>query len=183
MDVISLINKYYPSDSLAHSLLLKHSRLVTKKALQIAARVHSLGPDLSFIEEASMLHDIGIFLTNAPHIGCYGDKPYICHGYLGREILEKEGLPGHAAVCERHVGAGLTVTDIETGNLPLPLRAMAPVTLEEEIICFADKFYSKMKDNVGNEKTIPQIRKELRRYGETKLQQFDKWLVFFKEPL
>lgn len=129
-----------------------------------------------------MLHDIGIFLTNAPHIGCYGDKPYICHGYLGRELLEKEGLPGHAIVCERHVGAGLTVSDIETGKLPLPLRDMSPVTLEEKIICFADKFYSKVKDNTGNKKAILQIRKELGRYGQSKLQQFDEWLVFFKEP-
>ncbi|HXW69028.1 MAG TPA: HD domain-containing protein [Dissulfurispiraceae bacterium] len=182
MDVISIIKKYYPSGSQAYSLLLKHSRLVTEKALHVAGRVRSLGPDLNFIEEASMLHDIGIFLTNAPHIGCYGDRPYICHGYLGRELLEKEGLQEHAAVCERHVGAGLTVSDIQTGKLPLPLRAMAPVTLEEKIICFADKFYSKVKDNTGDEKTISQIRSELRRYGAGKLQQFEEWLVFFKEP-
>ncbi len=181
MDVISLIKKYYPDGSPAYSLLLEHSRIVTEKALQVARRVISLGPDLSFIEEASMLHDIGIFLTNAPRLGCYGDKPYICHGYLGRELLEKEGLPGHALVCERHVGTGLTVTDIETGNLPLPVRAMAPVTLEEKIICFADKFYSKVKDDTGNEKNLSQIRKELRSYGEGKLRQFDEWLVFFKE--
>jgi uncharacterized protein len=182
MDVISLIKKYYPSDSQAYPLLLEHSRLVTEKALQVAGRVRSLGPDLIFIEEASMLHDIGIFLTNAPHIGCYGDKPYICHGYLGREILDKEGLPQHAIVCERHVGTGLTVTDIESGNLPLPRRAMSPLTLEEKIICFADKFYSKVKDNIGNAKPVSQIRKELTRYGESKLRQFDEWLVFFKEP-
>src|SRR5208282_3141034 len=93
MDVISLMKKYYPSGSQAYSLLVNHSRLVAEKALHVAARVPSLGPNLSFIEEASMLHDIGIFLTNAPHIGCYGDKPYICHGYLGRELLEKDGLP------------------------------------------------------------------------------------------
>ena len=163
--------------------MLEHGRLVTEKALRVAGRVASLGPNLSFIEEASMLHDIGIFLTNAPHLGCYGDKPYICHGYLGRELLEKEGLPGHAMVCERHVGAGLTVTDIETGNLPLPLRDMAPVTLEEKIICFADKFYSKVKNRTGNEKSVSQIRKELRLHGESKLRQFDEWVVFFKEPL
>ncbi len=60
---------------------------------------------------------------------------------------------------------------------------MAPVTLEEKIICFADKFYSKIKNNTGNEKTVSQIRKELARYGEGKLQQFDEWLVFFKEPV
>ncbi len=165
---------------MAYSILVHHSRLVADKALKVAARVCTHHPDFCFIEEAAMLHDIGIFLTNAPHIGCYGNKPYICHGYLGREILDKEGLPGHAVVCERHVGAGLTVTDIETGNLPLPVRAMAPVTLEEKIICFADKFYSK---NIGNEKTISQIRKELKRYGESKLKQFDEWVVFFKEPV
>ncbi len=181
MDVISLIKKYYSDDSQAYSLLLEHGRLVAEKALQVAGRVALLGPNLSFIQEASMLHDIGIFLTNAPHIGCYGNKSYICHGYLGRELLEKEGLTGHAMVCERHVGVGLTITDIETGNLPLPVRSMAPVTLEEKIICFADKFYSKVKNNTGNEKTVSQIRKELRRHGESKLEQFDEWLDFFKE--
>jgi uncharacterized protein len=183
MDVISLIKKYYPSDSVAFSLLLQHSRLVTEKAMHVAGRVHSLGPDLRFIEEASMLHDIGIFLTNAPHLGCYGDKPYICHGYLGKELLEKEELPSHAIVCERHVGTGLTVTDIETGNLPLPKRSMAPVTLEEKIICFADKFYSKVAGKLLDEKPISQIRRELVRHGESKLRQFDEWLVFFKEPV
>ena len=183
MDVITIINKYYPSGSMAYSILVHHSRLIAEKALQVAGRISPQGPDLRFIEEASMLHDIGIFLTNAPHIGCYGDKPYICHGYLGRELLEKEGLPVHAIVCERHVGTGLTVNDIETGNLPLPCRDMAPVTLEEQIICFADKFYSKLEDNLTNEKSISQIRSELARHGESRVRQFDEWLVLFKEPL
>jgi uncharacterized protein len=48
--------------------------------------------DERFIQEAALLHDIGIFLTNAPKIHCFGDYPYICHGYLGAEILRKEGL-------------------------------------------------------------------------------------------
>ncbi len=183
MDVISLIKKYYPCSSRAYSILVHHCRLVADKALKVAGRIGTQGPDLCFIEEAAMLHDIGIFLTNAPHIGCYGDKPYICHGYLGRELLEKEGLPRHAIVCERHVGTGLTVNDIEAGKLPLPRRAMAPVTLEEKIICFADKFYSKLEDNRTDEKSISQIRSELARHGESRLRQFDEWLVFFKEPL
>ena len=167
---------------MAYSILVHHSKLVAEKALQVAGRISTQGPDLRFIEEASMLHDIGIFLTNAPNMGCYGDKPYICHGYLGKELLEKEGLPRHAIVCERHVGTGITVNDIKTGNLPLPCRAMAPVTLEEQIICFADKFYSKLGNNFMDEKTIPQIRSELARHGESKVRKFDEWLVFFKEP-
>lgn len=128
-----------------------------------------------------MLHDIGIFLTNAPRIGCHGDKPYICHGYLGRELLEKEGLPRHAMVCERHVGVGLTTADIGAGNLPVPVRDMLPVTLEEKIICFADKFYSKKRDRSGSGKPVSQIRTELAQFGEEKLRQFDEWIVLFGE--
>ncbi len=56
-------------------------------------------------------------------------------------MLEAEGLPRHALVCERHTGAGLTVDDIISQRLPLPLRDMTPQTLEERLICYADKFY------------------------------------------
>src|SRR5271157_432717 len=128
MDVICLIEKYYAPDSLAYYLLLHHSRLVMEKALQVAARLSRPDLDLNFIEEAAMLHDIGIFLTDEPLLGCFGSHPYIAHGYLGRELLEKEGLPVHALVCERHVGTGLTCDDIAEGNLAVPMRSMIPVT-------------------------------------------------------
>ncbi|MBF0558400.1 MAG: phosphohydrolase, partial [Nitrospirae bacterium] len=97
--------------------------------------------------------------------------------------LEKEGLPEHAMVCERHVGVGLTLEDIRSANLPLPLRDMLPVTLEEKIICFADKFYSKHKDRTRNGKSLAQIRKELLPYGENKVKQFDEWLLIFRENI
>lgn len=89
MNPIEIIRKYYNPESEAYKFLIHHSRMVAKKAVEVAERVRHLKPDIKFIEEAAMLHDIGIFLTHAPQIGCHGDKPYICHGYLGREILEK----------------------------------------------------------------------------------------------
>jgi uncharacterized protein len=181
MDVIKIIEKYYEPDSKAYHFLIHHSKLVTRKALHVAERVKELNPDFKFIEEASMLHDIGIFMTHSPKIGCYGFHPYISHGYHGREILEKEGFPKHALVCERHVGVGLTLSDIESNEFPLPKRAMFPVTLEEKIICFADKFYSKDNYSLTAEKPVWRIREIISRFGEDKLNQFDEWLVFFKE--
>src|SRR4030042_4859537 len=136
MDPLEIIEKYYDPESKAYYLVVHHSKMVTEKALRIAKRVQHLNPDLKLIEEAAMLHDIGIFLTNEPKLGCYGDRPYICHGYLGREILEKEGFPKHALVCERHIGIGLTAKDIKEKNLPLPRRDMMPLSVEEQIICF-----------------------------------------------
>lgn len=180
MEPVKLLQKYYPPDSSAYSILLAHSLAVTKKAMEVAGRVPQLNPDLKFIEEAGMLHDIGIFLTSAPEFDCHGDKPYICHGYLGRDLLEREGFPNHAKVCERHVGVGFSVEDIERDNLPLPKRDMQSQTIEEEIICFADKFYSKNGETSNKEKSVDKIREELRKHGESRVARFDQWLKKFE---
>jgi len=177
MDPLKIIEKYYPKDSITYPILVRHSQAVTKKALEIADRVPQLHPDKKFIAEAAMLHDVGIFLTSAPDIGCLGDKPYICHGVLGREILEKEGYPKHALVCERHIGVGLALKeDIERQNLPLPHREMVPISTEEEIICLADKFSSKRPQVQLQEESIDQIRAELTQYGEHKVKKLNELL-------
>jgi len=113
MNPLEIIEKYYKDNPGAKDILIAHGEMVAKKATELAKKVKHLNPDLKFIKEAAILHDIGIFLTNAPQINCYGDKPYICHGYLGRELLEKEGLPKYALVCERHVGVGITIENIK----------------------------------------------------------------------
>ena len=124
-----------------------------------------------------MLHDVGIFLTDASGIFCFGDKPYICHGYLGADLMRAEGYPRHALVCERHTGAGLSLEEIIRQQLPVPHREMVPVSLEEQVICFADKFFSKTK--LGKEKSVEKARKSLERYGEEGLQRFDRWCELF----
>lgn len=179
MDPLAIIEKYYDRNSAAYDILVAHARSVTHKSLEIAKRLDYGRPDIEFIEKAAMLHDIGIFRTNEPGIGCHGDKPYICHGYLGREILEGEGLPKHALVCERHVGVGITVEDIDRKGLPLPRRDMRPLTIEEKIICFADKFFSKRPDELGRERPLEKVRDSIARYGHDKLKIFDKMFVLF----
>jgi uncharacterized protein len=178
-DSIKLLRKYYKADSKAFWFLTEHGKSVARKALLVARNVSSENPDLGLLEDAAMLHDIGIFLTNAPDIGCCGESPYICHGILGREILEKEGLPDHALICERHVGVGLTCHDIVRENLPLPQREMIPITIEEQIICFADKFFSKNRQFLTREKKVMQIRNELSVFGKDKIEVFDRWYKMF----
>lgn len=181
MDLIALIERFYPPGSTAHHYLLQHSRLVAQKALRVARRLPDPALDLRFIEEACLLHDIGIFLTDAPHIGCRGRHPYIAHGYLGRDLLEREGLRRHALICERHVGVGITLGDIEARRLPLPQREMVPLTLEEKIVCFADKFYSKLESSLTTEKPLAAVRASIARYGDGKLKVFDEWVEVFGE--
>lgn len=143
MDALAIINKYYPEDNELKHILLTHSRSVADKALWIAGKHPELNLDKQFLEEAAMLHDIGIFMTDADGICCFGSYSYICHGYLGADLMRKEGFPRHALVCERHTGAGISLQSIIDQQLPVPHRDMVPVSLEEQVICFADKFFKR----------------------------------------
>ena len=180
MDSLKIIQKYYQIDSKSYQFLLEHSKAVTKKAIEIAKKVPHLNPDLKFIKEASMLHDIGIFLINAPEIECFGKKTHICHGYLGREILEKEGFPKHALVCERHIGVGISIKDIEEQKLLIPKRDMIPISIEEQIICFADKFFSKNEDFLSKEKSLDKIKTGLLKFGNDKVERFNEYVEKFR---
>lgn len=177
MDPIKIIEKYYPVESEAYRILVDHSRSVADKALAIARMHPEMDLDLTFIEEAAMLHDIGIFRCNAPSIDCHGEADYICHGFLGAELMRAEGYPQHALVCERHTGTGLSLEMIELMKWPIPHRDMLPVSLEEQLICFADKFFSKTK--LGKEKSIDKIRISLSRYGSDTAARFSAWCKLF----
>lgn len=177
MDALAVINKYYPEDDELKHILLTHSRSVADKALWIADRHPELNLDRTFLEEAALLHDIGVFLTDAPGIHCHGSHPYICHGYLGSQLLQAEGFPKHALVCERHTGAGLSLNGILEQNLPVPHREMVPVSLEEQVICFADKFFS--KTHLDREKTVEKALKSIAKFGDEGTERFKAWLERF----
>jgi uncharacterized protein len=177
MNPLHIIEKYYIPNGEAYKILVHHSRDVANKALTIAKNRPDLNPDLCFIEEAAMLHDIGVYRTAAPEIYCEGEHPYICHGYLGSELMTREGYPKHALVCERHTGAGLSLSHIIKENLPIPYREMLPLSIEEQIICFADKFYS--KTHLGKERSVEKARKKMEKYGNETVARFDNWCRMF----
>ena len=165
MNPLDLINSYYPEENELKNILLIHSRKVAEKALDIAEAHPEYHLDDAFLYEASMLHDIGIFLTDAPRIYCFGTEPYIRHGLLGAELVRKEGYPRHALVCERHTGAGISLADINQRNLPLPQQDMLPVSFS--------------KTRLEHEKTVEEARRSLLKFGDDGLVRFDKWCKDF----
>ncbi len=175
-DCFALLRRYYPPDSPAYPILLDHSLKVSQMAMRIAERLQKTGIaiDVAFVQEAALLHDIGIGETRAAGIGCYGNQPYICHGLKGRELLEAEGLPRHALVCERHIGVGIGIREIREQKLPLPERDMRPLSLEEQVVTYADLFFSKdPRQKTGN--PVQEIRAKLLRYGAGNAAVFDNW--------
>lgn len=144
MNPIDIINKYYPEENELRHILLTHSRSVADKSLWIADRHPELSLDKDFLYEAAMLHDIGIFLTDAAGIHCFGDKPYICHGYLGADLIRGEGYPRHALVCERHTGAGLSLEGIIAQDLPVPHREMVRSAWKNKLSVLPISFIQKL---------------------------------------
>ncbi|SLM32564.1 conserved hypothetical protein [Desulfamplus magnetovallimortis] len=209
MNIDDIIKEFYTPGTPLYDIFMDHAELVTRKSLAVAERVKrnseslkpahltgnekasdfniskAVSPDMLFIEEAAMLHDIGIFMTHSPSIHCMGEHPYICHGFLGRKLLENIAPDGslsrHALVCERHTGAGITAENIKSNALPLPCRDMVPETIEEQIICFADKFYSKKPEQAGVEKKAEQIVEELLCLDHSHGKRFLGWLEQFSE--
>ncbi|NOX32890.1 MAG: HDIG domain-containing protein [Deltaproteobacteria bacterium] len=181
MNPITIIEKFYTPGTKPYQVLVNHSFIVTKKSLEIARSLINLNPDLKFIEKAAMLHDIGIYLTQAESIGCKGSLPYICHGYLGRKILDKIGLPPeYGLVSERHTGAGITKENIISNKLPLPKRDMVPLSLEEKIICVADKYHSKNPGQADKKISTAQIIEELKKIHPDHAKKFSTWAEEFK---
>ena len=180
IDAKAIILKYYKEDSDLFRSLWIHSECVMQKALR-CAKYCMLDIDIDFVAEAALLHDIGIFRCNAPDIYCVGDLPYICHGIEGRKILEQEGLDRHALVCERHTGAGLSIDNIINQNLPLPHRDMLPLSIEEQLVCYADKFFSK-SGNLTEEKSVEHVMQQMKKFGDDSLQRFLAMHRLFSHP-
>ena len=173
-----LIEKYYPEDNALRRLLIRHSRDVADYALAVCDRHPELQLDRRFVEQGAMLHDIGIFMTDAPGIHCHGTDPYIRHGYDGAQLMRVEGQDRIARVCERHTGAGITLAQIEREQLPLPHQDFLPETLEEKVICYADKFFS--KSHPERVRTVEQAARSLAKFGEDGVQRFMKWAQMFE---
>ena len=166
MDYQSIIDKYYPSENELRRILLIHSRQVADRCLKIAKNHPELKLDVEFLEEAAMLHG-------------FGSEPYICHGVIGGQILREEGWLRHAQVCERHTGTGLSREQIESQHLPLPPDGIyEPEVLEEQVVCYADKFYS--KTHLERERSVVEAAQSLEKFGEKGVKKFLQWVNLFE---
>ncbi len=180
-DYRSIIDKYYPAGSRLRDIYIRHCSSVADLALEIARR-KNLPLDPDEIRTGAMLHDIGIFLTDADGIDCHGSLPYLAHGMAGADLLRREGYPEWTArIAERHTGAGLTPADIEALNrrfadagspFRLPAsRCYMPETLLEKLICYADKFYSKSGDM--QRKPLERVRASMSKFGSVASGRFE----------
>jgi len=179
--VPEIIDAYFPAGSEMRNYYLIHIENVTRKALAICDKNPHLQADRALVEAAAMLHDIGICRVYAPEIGCYGEAPYIQHGILGAKIVRQEGWNKIAPFCENHIGVGITKENVVNQRLALPKRNMTPQTIEQQIVTFSDKFFSKSQNYLTTPRSVEKICENLSKYGTEKVKIFHQWCKLFGE--
>ncbi|MCK4592469.1 HD domain-containing protein [Candidatus Parcubacteria bacterium] len=161
-----LLKKYSTSQE-HYNIILNHGLSVLGKSIDIITKKELYNDiDIDLIVSSCLLHDIGAFefMKNFDKF----QKNYITHGIIGGKILRKEGFKKEALIAERHIGSGLSKKYIIENNLPLPKRDFLPITLEQKLICYADKFHSKS----GKKDTLENIKKEMKGFGKEPFKRF-----------
>ncbi|MFX1258277.1 MAG: HDIG domain-containing metalloprotein [Promethearchaeota archaeon] len=148
----------------------QHSIKVAEKSLEIANKINKAKElvDKNLIEIGALLHDIGRSKSHGFN-----------HALIGAKILRERGFPEKLAkICETHILGGLDKEDAQMAGIPV--RNYFPSTLEEKVICLADKHlagkrevslkerfniwfnkYGKTKILLKSKKRIEKIQKEI----------------------
>ncbi|MBD3196023.1 MAG: HDIG domain-containing protein [Candidatus Lokiarchaeota archaeon] len=130
-----------------------HSINVANKGLEIAENIRKVNVDTRLVEIGGLLHDIGRTRTHGFE-----------HALIGGKIIRERGLPKSLArICETHILGGLDKEDAKT--VGLPIKDYLPETIEEKIVCLADK------QMMGDREVSIDARFEkwFSKYGKTKL--------------
>ena len=149
--------------------IIKHELAVMREARDIAHNITKSPVNSKLVKIGALIHDIGRIQTHT-----------LAHGPFGGDIIRQAGLPEELArIAERHSMAGLSPK--EAKRFDLPNRNYIPQTLEEKIVCLADKYH------IGSQKVSIQERFDrwIAKYGETDLlqNQFKRALQLEEEIL
>ena len=130
--------------------VIRHVEAVSDLATEIAKAAVKRGypVNVRLVEVGALLHDIGRSKTHTVH-----------HAIIGAEIAENLKLPEPViSIIKKHVGGGITAHDAK--KLGWPKDVYVPQTLEEKIVCYADKLIEG-SHRVPIERTIDKLSQDL----------------------
>jgi uncharacterized protein len=158
----------------------EHSLIVRDMALELVENLEkrNIKIDKKLVEIGALVHDIGCYR-------CYefygrNDGPYIQHGVKGYEILKREGFSEEIArMAMIHLGIGLVKENIIASKLPLEHKDCIPITLEEELVAYADNFHSKSGPKFDS---FEDSKKKLAKLWPESVVIFERFRKKFGEP-
>jgi len=133
--------------------VIEHSIAVSRTSMEIAKKMRENGVkvDVSLVEAGALLHDIGRAKVHG-----------IAHGRVGTEILRKLGYGDSLArIAGSHVLCGVLADKAGKQSITSKDDSVS-MTIEEKIVCYADKI------TLENRRTTLKERYDrwFRKYGE-----------------
>ncbi len=119
----------------SRDVTVEHCKTVARVAMVLSEEFERRGVvvDSRAVQAGALLHDIGRSRTQT-----------VRHGLEGSAVVEQEGVDRKVVeIVKKHVGAGISPE--EAKRLGLPDLDYVPRTLEERIVCFADKMVDSNK--------------------------------------
>ena len=162
-------------------LVWNHCNIVAEIALQFVDKLIAEGMEVNkdLVISGALIHDVGVYDCYDENLNKHKVEKYICHGTLGMQYVLDEGYDNKLArFCGYHTGVGITEEDIEKANLPLKNQNYIPVTLEEEIVAYADKFHTKWPKFVSFEEAL----EGLSEFGVDKVIILERFKMKFGVP-
>lgn len=140
----ALHHKYAPNNKV-YDLVYGHCRIICEIALWCASNVKGTKVNVDLLQTAALLHDIGAYILFDEEGKVANSRMYRLHAILGAKIVADEGIDMRISkIIETHPLLGLTQQEIVDASLPLPFRNYEPDTIEGELLCYADRFHSKL---------------------------------------
>ena len=157
-----------------------HSLIVKDIALQLIKNLkrRNIRINERLVEIGCLVHDLGCY--QAYEFYGRNEGSYIQHGVKGYEILKKEGFGEEIArMATVHLGVGLLKENVIANKLPLEEKDYIPMTLEEELVAYADNFHSKSGPKFDS---FEDSRKKLANLWPESVVIFDRFKKKFGEP-
>jgi uncharacterized protein len=177
---IIALHKKYAANEILFNIVFTHCKIVYEIAKQLID-VNHIAVDSSLIYVGAMLHDIGVYRVLDGSGDLIEGKSYLSHTIEGEDILKVEGFDEKIyRFASHHTGVGIAKNDISKQNLRLPIADYLAMTIEEELVMFADKFHSKSIPPKFN--SFNSARNKLSKFGEDKVSLFEQFATKFGQP-
>lgn len=163
-EIHALHSKYAPNQKVL-DLVYTHCVVVNEIAQGCAGNIpEKINEEI--LKNACLLHDIGTYILFDDDGKVSNGRMYPQHAILGAKILADEGLDEEVwRAVETHVLMGLSRAEIagEQSDIvwPLPARDYFPLTIEAELLCYADRFHSKRPVFNDFETFLKRLKKSL----------------------
>lgn len=163
---IEEVHKRYAQNETVYNLVYEHCQIVAEIA-QWCVDSNRLSVNNDLLQAACLLHDIGTYALFDAKGALNNPHNYKQHAVFGAALIIEEGFdPQIAEMVRTHVLMGISKGEVIEHSFGLPRNDYLPGSLEAEILCYADRFHTKLPVFNDYDTFLTKLKTDLPRQAE-----------------